>query len=674
MRDSGDTADVSSQATETSAATPRLRHEPALDGLRGVAVAGVLLFHGGHLAGGFLGVDAFFVLSGFLITTLLLAEAGSRGRIALGAFWARRARRLLPALACVLAAVALYAAVFAKPDELATIRGDALATIGYFANWRAIATSRDYWALFRSPSPLDHTWSLAIEEQFYLVWPLLVVVAIRGCRIRVAARRVLAISVALALASFIWMLVIFDPTDPSRVYYGTDTRIASILIGAALAALLFVRGPVRAAGSRLALEAAGVVSIALLTIVWFRASGSSNSLYRGGLFACAIATAVVIAAAMHPRRGPVNRLLSFRPICALGIISYGVYLWHWPIFIVLDTSRTHLTGWPLFGLRLAVTLGVSVASFRFVERPIRRGTGSWFTAPRVTVAFATAAALVAAILIATSSAPAPHVVVADQIRRAAPTPTIPKGDKGPAPPRPQRVLVVGNSIALYAADEGFKRIHTTPPLDVLNLGSIGCRLLPEETRTRYPHGDTFVGQARVCRDNWAYAVSLFRPDVVVLLVSEPTDAAHEINGSWTAPCEPAYDTVLERELREQVQLLGSEGARVVVTTAAYTELPFKSPAWFQHNDCQNAIFRRVATSTPRAVLVDLFSWICPKLDQDCDNRIADVTLRPDGVHFRDASARLLATWLIAQAQRHTVFAGVHVDGPEVREITIHPSR
>jgi hypothetical protein len=167
---------------------------------------------------------------------------------------------------------------------------------------------------------------------------------------------------------------------------------------------------------------------------------------------------------------------------------------------------------------------------------------------------------------------------------------------------------------------------------------------------------------------------VFRPDVVVLLVSEPTDAAHEINGSWTAPCEPAYDTVLERELREQVELLGSKGAHVVVTTAAYTELPFKSPLWFKHNDCQNAIFRRVATSTPRTVLVDLFSWLCPTLGQDCNNHIAGITLRPDGVHFRDASARILATWLIAQAQHHGVFGGVRVDGPEVREIAIHPSR
>jgi peptidoglycan/LPS O-acetylase OafA/YrhL len=647
----------------------RLTHQPALDGLRGLAVAAVLLFHGGHLSGGFLGVDAFFVLSGFLITALLLTEAGDRGGIALGAFWARRARRLLPALVCVLAAVAVYAALLAKPDELATIRGDALATIGYVANWRAVFTSRDYWALFRNPSPLEHTWSLAIEEQFYLVWPLLVTVLVRGRRGgRGAARRVLATSVVLALASLAWMLVRFDPVNPSRVYFGTDTRIASILVGAALAAWLTWRGPVHTTRARGALQVGAVASLALLAFAWTHLSGSSDILYRGGLFVTAVATAVAIAAAVHPRPGGAGRLLSFRPLCALGLVSYGVYLWHWPIYVVLDQSRAHLGGWPLLGVRVATTLAVAAVSYRFVEQPIRRGAGTRPTARRLTLTFATAVAVVTAIVVATVGAPTPRVVVADQIRHASPPPRAKKHGA-----RVQRVLVVGNSIALYSADEGFKRIRTTPRLDVLNLGSIGCRLLPEESRSRFPSGQMFRSQESECRKNWDFAVSAFRPDVAVLLVSEPTDADHEINGHWTAPCQPEYDTVLETELRSQVEMLASKGARVVLTTTAYTELPFKSPAWFQRNDCQNAVFRRVAASEPRAVMADIFTWICPQMDANCDNHLRGTVLRPDGVHFRDDSARLLAAWVIREAQRGGVFGGVRVEGPEAREISVPPS-
>ena len=671
------THDSSSVSTGVStgvpgdAPRPRLTHQPALDGLRGLAVAAVLLFHGGHLSGGFLGVDAFFVLSGFLITSLLLAEARDGGGIALGAFWARRARRLLPALAGVLAGVALYAVLFAKPDELANIRGDALATIGYFANWRAIFNSRDYWTLFRSPSPLDHTWSLAIEEQFYLVWPLVVAVLVRGCRGRAAAARLLVASVVLAVASLAWTLVIFDPANVSRVYYGTDTRLASIVVGAALAAWLGLRGPVRARSSRLALEAGALGALALLAIAWTQLAGSSDILYRGGLFVCALATVIVIAAAVHPRRGPVSQLLSFGPLCALGLVSYGVYLWHWPLYVVLDQSRVHLGGWPLLCVRVAATLVVAAVSYRFVERPIRRGVWTRPPARRLTLAFATAVVVIVAVMVSTAGAPVSKVVVADPIRRSIPAPPAPRGQKQKM--LPPRVLVVGNSIALYSADEGFKRLHTSPPLDVLNLGSIGCRVLPEETRSRFPNGDTYMGQTRVCLDNWAYAVSAFRPDVVVMLVSEPTDAEHEIDGNWTAPCDPAYDRVLEKELHQQIRLLAANGARVVVTTTAYAGLPYKTLAWFRHNDCQNAIFRRVAASEPRAVLADLFSWICPRIDTDCDSHVGSTVLRPDGVHFRDASARVFAAWLIARAQHQGVLTGVRIDGPEAREIHIPPS-
>jgi peptidoglycan/LPS O-acetylase OafA/YrhL len=650
---------------------PRLRHQPALDGLRGAAVAGVLLFHGGHLSGGFLGVDAFFVLSGFLITSLLLVETGATGRIGLGAFWGRRARRLLPALALVLLAVALYAWLLARPDELATIRGDALATIGYFANWRAIASSRDYWALFRAPSPLDHTWSLAIEEQFYLVWPLVVAFVTRRCELHIAARRILVLSGIFALASLAAMLTIFSPANPSRVYFGTDTRAASILVGSALAAALALRPSVGRRG-RAVLEVAALASLGVLAFAWIRASGSSDILYRGGLFACAIATAVVIAASVDAHRGPTAKLLSFRPLCLLGIISYGVYLWHWPVYVVLDPTRMHIDGWPLLAVRIAVTLGIAVVSYHFVERPIRHGRIRTPDARRMAAVLvpASALAVIAAVVLATAGAPVAHVVVADQIRRA--TPVVETRDKH-GTRRPVRVLVVGNSIALYTADEGFKQLHTNPGLDVLNLGSIGCRLLVDETRSRYPSGDTYTSQTQPCEKNWALAVSLFRPDVVVMLVSDATDAEHEIDGQWTAPCQSAYDSDLDHELHAQIRMLASRRARVVVATSAYAGFPWKSNAWLQHDDCQNDILRTVVRSEPDAVLADVFRWMCPQLDQNCDRTVDGVVLRPDGVHFRDASARLFAAWLVTQSQPHGAFAGVKVFGPDARAARYSPT-
>ena len=235
-----------------------LHHIPALDGLRGLAVAGVLTFHGNHLVGGYLGVDLFFVLSGFLITSLLLREGGDTGTVALGAFWIRRARRLLPALFGLLAGVVVFARVWATPFELDAIRTDALATVFYAANWQAIWSGHGYWDLFTTPSPLQHTWSLAIEEQFYLVWPLVVFGLIRlrrGARASLAPA-VLAVAGTLGALSIAWMVLRYEPgTDPSRVYFGTDTRAGSILLGASLAAWLAWRGTARRAAGRWALEA-----------------------------------------------------------------------------------------------------------------------------------------------------------------------------------------------------------------------------------------------------------------------------------------------------------------------------------------------------------------------------------------------------------------------------------
>ena len=215
---------------------------PALDGLRAVAVLGVLLYHGGAplVTGGFLGVDVFFVLSGFLITSLLLGEWTERMTIKLGQFWARRARRLLPALLVMLVGVALYAKVFAQPGEFANLRLDSLSTLFYVANWHFIVGGNDYFALNAPPSPLQHMWTLSIEEQFYFVWPLVVLFLLRvGRRLRPARRLwpVLAAAVVGAIASAIDMRLSYQGgASVMRLYEGTDTRSQDVLVGAALAA------------------------------------------------------------------------------------------------------------------------------------------------------------------------------------------------------------------------------------------------------------------------------------------------------------------------------------------------------------------------------------------------------------------------------------------------------
>jgi peptidoglycan/LPS O-acetylase OafA/YrhL len=369
--------------TERPEPAPRLRHQPALDGLRGLAVAVVVAFHLDHLRGGFMGVDLFFVLSGYLITSLLLVEHGGRGAIALGRFWSRRARRLLPALFLLLAGVALLIATATPVGERPTLRGDALATLGYVANWQAMADDIDYWDMFSQPSPLDHMWSLAIEEQFYLAWPLLVVGLLAlGRRARLAGPGVVAAASAVGAAtSFVVLAATYSSADTSRAYYGTDARVGPTLLGAALAGLSAARlrreatepavAPAaapegrRSAGRGGAAPGGPVAALACLaTMAWALAAidGQGPRYYRGGLLAFALAAVLVVHVVTSGRGGLVTRALSVRPLVALGVISYGVYLWHWPVIVYLTPERAGLDGWGLDAACVAATLVLAVAS------------------------------------------------------------------------------------------------------------------------------------------------------------------------------------------------------------------------------------------------------------------------------------------------------------------------
>jgi peptidoglycan/LPS O-acetylase OafA/YrhL len=353
-----------------------LRYLPGLDGLRALAVLAVLLYHAemaGWWVGGFMGVEVFFVISGYLITSILLTERTATHHNDLKTFYVRRARRLLPALLAVLAATTVVAVIF-LPEEVATLRGDVVSALTYVTNWFFIFGDKSYFEFAGRPSLVQHLWSLAVEEQFYLIWPLLFV---GGMKLLGRTKLFVAVLVG-AVASTLLMAALYQPgVDASRVYYGTDTRAGGLLFGAALA---FFWGPnrLRAQVGRFAPVLLDVIgAIALAGLVWMLWSTDqyrdADSLYRGGFARVALVTVVVIAVAVHPA-AHLSKVLGCRPLRWIGLRSYGLYLWHWPVYQLtrpgLDIA---LTGVPLLAFRLAITFGLAELSYRFVEVPIRKG-------------------------------------------------------------------------------------------------------------------------------------------------------------------------------------------------------------------------------------------------------------------------------------------------------------
>jgi peptidoglycan/LPS O-acetylase OafA/YrhL len=361
---------MSSVGLEHSGRLPTL---PALDGIRAVAIAGVLLYHSDiyWFPGGLLGVEVFFVLSGYLITSLLLGQLQTLSRIRIKDFLARRARRLLPALFVMLAIMATVLVAW-LPHDVARTRGDVAAAATYTSNWYLIHADHSYFIDFQRPSPFGHLWSLAIEEQFYLLWPPILLFLWRRVRRRKRIAGTLLAGAALSSGLLAWL---FDAGDPSRIYYGTDTRASGLLIGAALAILWrpFVEDHLIAKTRRF-VDAATIASSGFLVYAFLRFDDLSPFTYRPGLLLVSIATAVLIASCVHPD-ARVAKLYGTRPMRWLGKRSYGVYVWYFPVFALtrpgvdLDVSVGIA-----FALRLAIVLTLAALSYRFVEEPIRNGT------------------------------------------------------------------------------------------------------------------------------------------------------------------------------------------------------------------------------------------------------------------------------------------------------------
>ena len=661
---------------------------PALDGVRALGIVLVLLFHGGvsWMGGGFFGVDVFFVLSGFLITGLLLAEFRRERTVRLLRFWGHRIRRLVPALLALLAALCLYALFLAPPDTISQLRGDAFATLLYGNNWHLIREGQGYFAGLALPRPLLHTWSLSIEEQFYVVWPLVVLGVLRWTRSR---SLLLGIAVVGAIASAIEMSLLYDGGHGlNRVYYGTDTRAQAVLIGAALAISLgqplrskrtsgvheathLVRPLALSTTRSRGLGLVGAAALVLVLVVTVATTEATTWVFHGGFFLVSVLTALVIASVSLAPASAVASLLSLRPVRYVGAISYGLYLWHWPIFVVLTHDRTGLSGVLLLGLRLGVTLVVAALSFHLLELPIRRGAlrgwRGWAAAPIGVGAVATAIALTTAgdapslgsyASIKPSLAKLPIKYV-DQ-GTGANVPTVPGGPTGPI-----RLLLLGNSEATFLA---FGLGPFAPAHDVSFAGDgvMGCGFIHAPTVL---HGNLELGLAgsrgalvnlvpcATQEQRWAADLVAFKPDVVVIDNGAYEVRDHKIDGHWTHLGEPAFTALLTRTISRDVDMLSAHGAKVVLLTAPYyrqVEAPDGS-GWPEDApsrvDTYNRILRQVAARHPGTVVV---------LDQhrrlDPGNHFSSVldgvqARMSDGIHLSADGAKLVGPWILDEVHR-----------------------
>jgi peptidoglycan/LPS O-acetylase OafA/YrhL len=638
----------------------RFEYQPALDGMRALAVTAVVLFHGGvaGFSGGYLGVDAFFVLSGFLITSLLLAERAATGRIAFAGFWLRRARRLLPALLLMLITVVLVGRFLLTADEFRLLRLDILAALGYVANWRMIWRGSDYFTATSNPSPVQHTWTLGIEEQFYGLWPLIVAAVALVWAARRWRSALLIGCVAGTVASAVAAAVLFRPDDVNRAYFGTDSRAQALLIGAALAIAFDLRParPRRLLPHRLFGIAAGFGAV-VTALLWTTASTPSGMLFHGGLAVAAVSTAAVIARVTTAPDGRIARMLSVAPLVWLGRVSYGVYLWHWPVFELATADRTGWAGARLLAARLAATLALAAVSYYAVEMPIRRGRLSlrWpvlVPAAGVVGAYAAAASLVFFVPppAAVAGAAAPPV---DLTLTATPSPShaaAPINRPGRKPGAEPRVIFLGDSVAWTIGDY----LPPHPGLWVRNRALQGCGIavlpdiLQQDTpHTNYPGCDKWF-------ERWQRGVSADDPDVAVILLNRWELMDRRLDGVYQHVGQPAYDAYLMTQLDQAVTIAASRRAKVVLLTAAYTHRSERPDGGLygedrpERVDAWNQLLRAEQAARPdQVILLDLTTVVCP--DGRFTWSVNGVRVRSDGLHFTpDGVQRVIAPWLLPE--------------------------
>ncbi|MDE0893783.1 MAG: acyltransferase [Acidimicrobiales bacterium] len=720
-------------------ARSRLKYIPGLDGIRGIwVVVGPLLYHAATdtVSGGILGIDLFFTLSSFLIISIALNEFDATGRIDLKAYAGRRARRLLPALLVCLAMLTTYLVLKVPPDEFARWTGAIFSTLTYSANWYEIFSGVSYFEDFQY-SPLRHVWSFSIEEQFYIFAPLYLIVVLALFRKRADMALLVTMIVGTALSAW-WMGHLYPGQgDPSRVYYGTDTRAHSLFAGIILAVAVRMYGPVRTRTGQLAWVAGAYAATIFFSWAIFEISEQDAWMFEHGgfLMVAAISCLMIYGVAQPGERawhahlpaflsaddaprvgrlacgslyagiftggwvvvsvvrgnapfdhwpyllgvgavwfwygtarsevGPLHWFLESTLIRWVGKISYGLYLYHWPIYLLVTPSRAGrlvpgvdlVEGNNLIWMHLTMTFIVAAASFYFVEQPVMRRRfplGGWkMTAVSGTAAGATAIVLILIGLLWVNTRPAQSGPLT-----ASASPCAEQGLLPPPSDERLRVLVVGDSVALQIGEAlcGWA-LENPGRMVVLNESHLGC-VVGRHGLKRIPEGDEGpVGE--ICSAwnepvpthvmlqsevvSWPSAVEAFRPDIVLGHVTawDVTDRlVPSLGDEWVWVGVPAYDAYISSEYRLASQVLGSTGAHVYWLEGAHIRREIRPQNHPDRIDGLNGLVRAATVDLDHVTTVPYRDFI------GANGTARERHTRDDGVHLSLGGMAEVSDWLV----------------------------
>ncbi|MDG1846995.1 MAG: acyltransferase family protein [Acidimicrobiales bacterium] len=677
------------------------RYRPEIDGVRAIAVLSVIIYHlnADWLPGGYLGVDIFFVLSGYLITTLLVLEYDKDQRIDLAGFWARRIRRLMPALFIVLSAIALYFALSSSNFTRIGLRSDLFSALFYVANWNFIAEGQSYFTGFESASYVRHTWSLAIEEQFYLIWPL----TVYGI-FRLQKQKYIPILLSVVIGTSVFLMgFLYTSSDPSRAYFGTDTRVHQILLGVTLAFLL--TGRMREKTLRIGYRLMPV-AVAGIILCFIFLKDQASFYYQGGSFLVALSTVVLIAGLEGGH--PVIKLLQTKLLVSIGLISYGLYLWHWPVIQLVGKEIGPSAHAPNAIIAVAITFTISTISYRYVEKPVRlmKKLFKWNISPRIIlVSLPVVSGLVLIIiLVSTMGTEKPEWASAGQLTQIptpesieVPTPESigslidepstdtsrddsqvrndseeeenslksenpvvnPSADNVEEKPELLTVGIVGDSVAVSllpglrtaALDEGFKLIEAAIPAC-----PIGYKPLYSDDGVISPYADNCLSNVQAQHE---ILINDDNPDIIIWHDLQSVFARRNNNDALLSTGSSEWESALHEEWTTVLSRFQTTGAEIFLllpplrsTVSLETCLRYTRcvDIQFQDESIRNATLTwwETVRDSPNVYTVELDSYLCP-LGNPCPEKINGVAVRVGGndqTHFTEDGAEIVAVLLM----------------------------